>query len=514
VIGRRSPSVDGAFTTVLVVGAGALVLSLVALSSSGNSSPAAYGNYGQPGTSQTATGPATSGNGSPTTVAAHAGNASGGGSATVQGGAAQPLPAGVTCAAGHNGGSTDRGVSGATIKLGATIVSSGIGASFLGPVRIGINAVKDRINRAGGVCGRQLSIKLVDDGWDAQRGYGYIRNLVEGDKVFALAVDPSSEGLRIASNEGYFAKTQTPVVGTDGMLNSQYVDPWVWPVAASTVSTMHIMAADAYHRLNARKFSIVFDSQYHFGVEGAFAFNAAVKRLTGSNIPGYFTPGSSSSCSGRFCAISAGQPSYATENQSFNNACFGSAAQQTTDHCDFLALLLEPTEAETFLRSGFSGGFAAGMGLAQTLFTRDFAESCGSTCNGAHVWTGYNPPVGQLATLPDVARYVKDVTSEDPSVDTDNQFLEGGYSGMLTLVEALQKSGPLLTRAALRATLDAMSYSNGLSGTLSWRPGHHYSNTTMQSFSIQYNNGFNGFRSDGVGWVKDPWVGLDTNGSK
>ena len=508
-IGRRSPSVDGAFTTVLVVGAGALVLSLVALSSSSEGT-SAYS--GAPGGNTVATGPATTNTG-PTTVAAHGGTGPATGPAvTQQGGGAQPLPAGVSCSAGHNGGSTDRGVSGSSIKLGATIVSSGIGASFLGPVRIGINAVKDRINRAGGVCGRQLSLKLVDDGWDAQRGYGYIRNLVEGDKVFALAVDPSSEGLRIASNEGYFTKTQTPVVGTDGMLNSQYVDPWVWPVASSTVSTMHIMAYDAYHRLNARNFSIVFDSQYHFGVEGAFAFNAAVKRLTGANIPGYFTPGSSSSCSGRFCAISAGQPSYSTENQSFNNACFGNATAGKENRCDFLALLLEPTEAETFLRSGFSGAFGAGIGMAQTLFTRDFAQACGSTCNAAHVWTGYNPPVGQLATLPAVSQYVKDVTSEDPSVDVDNQFLEGGYSGMLTLVEALKKTGALLTRASLKATLDAMTYSNGLSTALTWRPGNHYSNVSMQSFSIQYVNGFNGFRSDGAGWVKDPWVGQDTNG--
>ena len=151
--------------------------------------------------------------------------------------------------------------------------------------------------------------------------------------------------------------------------------------------------------------------------------------------------------------------------------------------------------------------------MAQTLFTRDFAQACGSTCNGAHVWTGYNPPVGDLATLPSVAQYVKSVTSEDPSVDVDNQFLEGGYSGMETVVAALQKVGPILTRAALRATLDAMTYDNGLSSALTWRPGKHYSNVSMQSFSIQYNNGFNGFRSDGVGWVRDPWVGLDTNGS-
>ena len=486
------------------------MLSLVAISSS-NANTSALSPTGVPGQQTTTT--ATDAGGSNPTLPGQPGSSGSSGNTGSSGSAANqaashPLPAGVSCAPGHNGGSTDRGVSGNTIHLGATIVSSGIGASFLGPVRIGINAVKDKINRSGGICGRQLDIKLVDDGWQPTLGYDYIRNLVEGNKIFALAVDPSSEGLRLASNAGYFAKTQTPVVGTDGMLNSQYVDPWVFPVAASTVSTMHIMAYDAYHRLNARHFSIVFDSKYHFGVEGAFAFNAAVKRLTGSDIPGYFKPGSSDTCVDRFCAISAGQSSYANANQSFNNKCFPGGA----NNCDFLALLLEPTEAETFLRGGFASTFVAGMGFAQTLFTRDFAQACGSICGGAHVWTGYNPPEGQLAATPAVSQYVKDVKAEDSSADVDNQFLEGGYSGMELVVAALQKVGPVLTRAALVATLNSMNYDNGLSSALQWRLGHHNANTQMQSFTIQYQNGFNGFRSDGVGWVKDPWVGQDTNG--
>ena len=261
-------------------------------------------------------------------------------------------------------------------------------------------------------------------------------------------------------------------------------------------------------RAPAKSCSIVCDSKYHFGVEGAFAFNAAGKRLTGSDIPGYVKPGSSDTCVDRFCAISAGQSSYANANQSFNNKCFPGGA----NNCDFLALLLEPTEAETFLRGGFASTFVAGMGFAQTLFTRDFAQACGSICGGAHVWTGYNPPEGQLAATPAVSQYVKDVKAEDSSADVDNQFLEGGYSGMELVVAALQKVGPVLTRAALVATLNSMNYDNGLSSALQWRLGHHNANTQMQSFTIQYQNGFTGFRSDGVGWVKDPWVGQDTKG--
>ncbi|HEV2890430.1 MAG TPA: ABC transporter substrate-binding protein [Frankiaceae bacterium] len=506
---RLGPSVDGSLSTLAVVAAGVVVLSFVALQSGGATQTGLpgvgvveAGGSGNGTSSGNGTGTGT--NNGPGTVGS--GPKGSGPAVTVdkKGDVKVTTPKGIECRAGANGGKTDRGVTATEIKLGATVVQTGIGTSFLGPVVTGMNAVKNKVNREGGICGRKVTLKLKDDGWDAQRGYTYIRNLVEGEKVFALAVNPSSEGLRIASNEGYFVKTQTPVLGTDGMLNSQYVDPWVWPVAASTVSTMHIMAKDAYDRLDARNFSIVFDSQYHFGVEGAFAYNAAVKRLTGKDIPGYFDPGSGGGCSGRFCAINAGRSSYSTENRAFNSACFGG-----DDKCDFLALLLEPSEALTFVRDGFGQTFTAGMGLAQTLFSEQFAAACGSTCNGATVWTGYLPPVGGLASKPAVAEYVNDVRGVKRDIDIYNQFLEGGYLGMRYTIDVLKKVGPFLTRPAVLAVADAMPYDVGLSTPLKWSRGNHYANTAMQPFLIQFQNGFNGFRSPGIGWVKDPWVGLD-----
>ena len=180
------------------------------------------------------------------------------------------VPNGVTCAPGRNGGATDVGVTPNSIKLGATVVESGVGASFLSDVRYAMLAVVNKVNRAGGICGRQIDLKLVDDGWDFQRGGDYIRNLVEQDKVFALSVVPSSEGLKNVSDAGYLRSHHVPVVGSDGMLIHQYTDPYIWPVAASTISTMHIMAKEAYDK-GARMFGIVYDRTYHFGLEGAYA---------------------------------------------------------------------------------------------------------------------------------------------------------------------------------------------------------------------------------------------------
>ena len=164
------------------------------------------------------------------------------------------------CGAGQNGGNTDTGVSSNQIKLASTVVKSGIGTAFLGDVEFGMLAKMNKTNRAGGICGRQMSLKLVDDGWNASSGESDIRNFIN-EGYFALAVEPSSEGLRGAIDAGDIDNAGIPVVGTDGMLQDQYTDKFVWPVSTSTSSLMHIMAKYAYGQ-GARDFGLVYDGNY------------------------------------------------------------------------------------------------------------------------------------------------------------------------------------------------------------------------------------------------------------
>jgi ABC-type branched-subunit amino acid transport system substrate-binding protein len=426
--------------------------------------------------------------------------ASNGPAATTTGGTTggQPAASGLACAAGRNGGATDVGVSGSSVKLAATVVDDGPGASFLSDVRVGMSAVLDQVNRAGGICGRRLDLTLRNDSWQAATGKQFIENFVQSDHVFALAVVPSSEGLLAA--DSYIAKQGVPVVGTDGMLIHQYKNPWIWPVATSTISTMHIMAKKAYDA-GARQFSIVFDSKYHFGVEGAFAFNAAVKRLTGSDIPGYNS--SLKGCEHRFCGIQPGDPSYTTQARQFNTDCYDT---QGAKPCDFTAYLLEPDTALSWLNEGRRQDTP--MGGAQPLFSQSFAQGCKQACDGMEVWSGYRPPLGSYAGQPAEDAYVKAVQARSSSIDPSNQFLEGGYVGMKLLIEALTKVGPELTRAALKQALDAMTFDSGLSQPLTWRAGNHFANSSANSFTIDYKQVFNGFRPSSP-LVRDPWVGQD-----
>jgi ABC-type branched-subunit amino acid transport system substrate-binding protein len=172
-----------------------------------------------------------------------------------------------------------------------------------------------------------------------------------------------------------------------------------------------------------------------------------------------------------------------------------------------VAMLLLPDAANLWLQKNPAFGklYTAG---AQTLFTDRFAQDCvlqlTGRCHGFAVWTGYNPPVGPLSTLPGVAAYVQDVRAVKSSIDVTNQFVEGAYLGMSLFVDAVKKVGPLLTRQALKATLDSMDYKTDISSTLTWRPGKHTANVRSQSFSMSVSQGtFRGWSNDS-GFLLDP----------
>ena len=428
-------------------------------------------------------------------VAATSGGGGSGPSTTASDGGLPPARAGLECAAGKNGDETDQGVTGDTIKMATTVAESGPGASFLGQVRFAMEAVRARINRDGGICGRQLEIEYRDDGWNPQTGSQYLRNFIQ-EGVFAIPVAPSSEGLRIVIDSGDIDNAGIPVVGTDGMLRDQYTNaagaaqPFVWPVAAATVSSARIMAEEAYKR-GARDFSIVFEKNYRFGVEAAQAFNEHVKKLTGKPVPGY---NGENSCVDHYCGINGGGSNYSSEAANFNRG-------------DFVALFMEPTTALNWMRDPNvdpSKEVPYGYGAAQPLFTRGFANSCGSKCHGMQVWTGFRPPIENYANDPAVKRYVEDLKRTKPDADEFNAFTEGGYVGMLLLEDALKRVGPDLTRVRLKAALDSTCLDTGLliKGKLCYSPNSRYSNIYMQGFQIQYSGTFAGWRSGPI--VKDP----------
>src|SRR5712691_2153919 len=80
---------------------------------------------------------------------------------------------------------TDPGISSSEIVLGGTAPLSGE-ASAAASVARGAEAYFKYVNSKGGVYGRKLTYKYLDDGYDPGRAVQGTRQLVQQDRVFAI----------------------------------------------------------------------------------------------------------------------------------------------------------------------------------------------------------------------------------------------------------------------------------------------------------------------------------------
>ena len=81
--------------------------------------------------------------------------------------------------------SADPGVTAKTILIGGTTPLSGTASAYASVAR-GANAYFKYVNARGGVNGRTINYKTVDDGYDPAKTVQATRQLVEQDKVFAI----------------------------------------------------------------------------------------------------------------------------------------------------------------------------------------------------------------------------------------------------------------------------------------------------------------------------------------
>lgn len=400
----------------------------------------------------------------------------------------------VDCGRNQNAGASDVGVSGTEIRFGATVAKTGIAKDFLADAEFGIEAVVQKANREGGICGRLIKVDYENDEWKTDNGARIINKWIGGKRHFGLLVNPSSEGLRGALDGGQIEQAKFPVVGADGMLIGQYRSDWVWPVATSTYSVMHIMAKDAYQRGKAywekkgqpaRKptFGIVWEKNYKFGEEGHTAFVATIERMCGKDCVKADQP------------IIGGELSYKNPANDFIGDCKTNAAAADFSQCDFVAVLLEPATAAQWVADGGLGSSAldaprpvVGIGAPQPLFVDSFIrKNCNAACANMWVWTSFKPPLHPFDRDPAVVEYVNDLRAVSSSADMSNPHVQGAYVGARLLIEALKQLGGAPTREGLREKLDQMTFDSKLAPPLKFAPDNHFAAVNAQAFEAIFN---------------------------
>ena len=86
---------------------------------------------------------------------------------------------------GSTGSTSEPGITSNSISLGVTIAQSGPAASY-GTIANASNAYFKYVNDQGGVNGRKINYKILDDGYNPAKTVPLTKQLVEQDKVFAM----------------------------------------------------------------------------------------------------------------------------------------------------------------------------------------------------------------------------------------------------------------------------------------------------------------------------------------
>lgn len=106
---------------------------------------------------------------------------------------------------GTAGGDASAGVSDDQITIASTIASTGNFAVVTGPYISAANAYFAKVNEEGGVEGREIVWKHVDDGYDLQRAVAGAQKIAQEDSSFIAAL-PFGTATTLATSEVYAAR--------------------------------------------------------------------------------------------------------------------------------------------------------------------------------------------------------------------------------------------------------------------------------------------------------------------
>lgn len=384
----------------------------------------------------------------------------------------------VECRKGANGGATEKGVTADRIKLLGAARLDGAGKDVVQDVPLAWKAVIDAVNRGGGICGRRVTLQVVSRLLNRPVD-------VSAEDAVGMLLGPLDPDIGDRVRDGSVDRWGLPIVGGDGT-RVQFSSSWLWPVDLPTAAFARIGVDEAY-RTGSRTFAVVYDKTTAGDAADAVATYLAT--LDGARLQGTV-------------ALDPAEPSYARAANELRTACGQSG-------CEAVVLGLLPETAKKWMQADGPLGTrrtAAPAWLLNDGFAHDCMRST-DTCETVRFWAGLTPPLRTYRDHPDVARYADDMGTRNAM----NPWTTSGYVAARVMVTALQRAGPQLDRASLRAALDGLKYQSGFVSQLDWGPrvpSGRAGNTSARAAMVRTSAGaFVEFVDAGTGWVHDPWPG-------
>jgi branched-chain amino acid transport system substrate-binding protein len=173
--------------------------------------------------------------------------------------------------------SAENGVSADKIVFGQAAALDGAASALGQGMKIGLEAAFAEINKAGGVKGRKLELKSVDDGYEPTKSIEAVKKLLEEDKVFALigAVGTPTS----AATQPIATAAGAPFIGafTGAEFLREPHKPLVMNVRASYFQETEAMVERVTKDLGATKIAIMYQDDA-FGQAGLAGVKKALEK--------------------------------------------------------------------------------------------------------------------------------------------------------------------------------------------------------------------------------------------
>lgn len=330
------------------------------------------------------------------------------------------------------------GVTDSDILLGGTHPFSGP-ASAYGIYDKGIQAYFAYVNDRGGVNGRKITYKDLDDAYSPPQSLQLVKGLVEQDHVFAIFNSlgtPSNIALRPYLNEQHVPQIFVATGATTWGLDAKKY-PYTIGYNPDYQAEALLFGKDALAHRPATKFAVLyqnddFGKDYLAGITRALGTKAAQLVKTASyevSDPDVRSQIATLKASGADTLVIAATPKFATQALVAISQLSWSVKTYLTNVSASQSVMRAATQ---------QGGAAAGEGVITANYLLDPTNPAFANAKGMKLYHSL------------LAKY-------QPNVDASNGFLVYGMAVAYTMVDTLQRAGKDLTRDKL---MDLASHIN------------------------------------------------------
>ncbi len=302
----------------------------------------------------------------------------------------------------------------------------GQSAAFTGParelgqaMRLGIEAAFLEANQGGGVYGRELQLRALDDGYETYFAVSNTQQLIENEKVFALigavGTPTSRAALPLARSAG--VPFLAPFTGAE-FLRDRELDN-VLNVRASYYQETEEMVSRLTEDLGITRVAVLYQDD-SFGMNGLEGTRLALERRGLAPVAAAHYPRNTRAVKGASLNITAANPEAVIMIGSY---------RPVVRTIELVRREMEPV----FMTVSFVGSNA-------------LANALGSSGTGVYVTQVV--PLPNDENIPVVARYQRALSEYDPKAEPGFVSLEGYLAGRLA-VAGLKACGPDLSRACL-----------------------------------------------------------------